>query len=162
VIPGHLPLHAVQPDEPQRGVGVGCARRRIAVLARGQLGLGGIGNPPVIDGGVVASLHEEAGAIREPPVAAYAIELLCGDEISEAPADVIGVGKAQCDRVAPGEIHDVEPAIADVRRARTRGIDARIDYEAGSCQGPGCALVDAHGVRSARECEDSDLPIVVE
>ena len=162
MIPGHLLLHAVQPDEPQRDVGVSGARRRIAVLARGQLGLGGVGNPPVIDGGVVASLHEEAGAIREPPVAAHAIELLGGDEISEAPADVIGVGKAQGCGIAPGEIHDGEPAIADVRRARARGIDARIDHGAGSRQGPRRALVDAHGVRSAREREDSDSPIVVE
>jgi hypothetical protein len=162
VIPGHLLLRAVQADEPQRDVGVGCARRRIAVLARGQLGLGGVCNPPVVDGGVVASLHQEARAIREPPVAAHAIEFFCRDEVSEAPADVIGVGKAQCDRVAPGEIHDVEPAIADVRRPRARGIDARIDHGPGSLQGPRCALVDAHGVRSAREREDSDASVVVE
>ena len=163
VIPGHLLLRAVQPDEPQRDLGVGRARRRIAVLARGQLGLGGVGNPPVSDGGVVASLHEEAGAIREPPVAAHAIEFLCRDEVRQTPADVVGVGCAQQLRLAPVGTHDVEPAVADVGSALARGVHARIDDRAGRGQSSCRARRgDVHDVGRPRECEDSDASIVVE
>ena len=60
MVPRHFAANAVQAHEPEGDVGIGRARGGIAVGARGQLRLGGIGDPPGGDGGVVTALDEQA------------------------------------------------------------------------------------------------------
>ena len=133
------------------------------MLSCRDLGLGGIGDPPGAHGGVVAALDEQAGAVGEPPVATDAIELLGRDEVGQAPAHVIRVGRTQQLRLAPVHIDDIEPAIADIGSALARGVHAWIDDRAG-CGQSSCRARrgDVHGVGRARQGEDGDAAVVVE
>ena len=60
VVPGHFATRAVQAHEPEGDIRVGRARGGIAVGARGDLRLCGIGDPPGGDGRIVAPLDEQA------------------------------------------------------------------------------------------------------
>ena len=58
---------------------------------RGAIRIGRVGDPPLINRGVVDPSYRQGGAVGRPPVPPEAVQLFGGNEVRHAPGDVAGV-----------------------------------------------------------------------
>ena len=131
--------------------------------------MGGVCDPPPIDRGRIAALDQETGPIGQPPESAHAVELLCRDEVSEAPGDLSVIGRAHRLRWrkpsggSGTDRCDVEGMGADIGADGARRIRARVNDGAGCIDDRGCdGGIERDDVRRAREGEDGHVTVTVQ
>ena len=127
---------AVQAEQRKGHLGVGRACRGIGDDVRRVLRVGRVADGPA-----------RHGAVRGPPVAAGPVHLLGGDELGEAPGDVLSVLLDQRAILAGGQLDHTQPPIGDVRDVRAGGIGPRVDDR----------LLDQHPHRAGGQVEDVQL-----
>ena len=132
------------------------------MCSRGLVRMGGVGDPPLLDRGVIDALDEQACAVGEPPVATDPVKLLRGDEVGKPPGDLVCIRCAHDPRRSAFEGCDPEGTVADVGDMGARGVWAGIDDGARSGQ-HACWLigVETARIRRAREREDGDAAVAI-
>ncbi len=153
-VPLHLGPCAVESDDPQRDLGVGGPRHRIAHGPRRLRGLGRVRDVPPLDRGAVHPCHQQPGAIRCPPVAAVAAHGFGGDVLGEAEADIRSAGFGDCAVRRPVRLGHPQRAAADVADPLSRRIGPRVDHRPRRGQPPREPAGDLHRPQIARQRED--------
>ncbi len=156
-----VPLHphrlpgAVRAQHRQPHLGVVRARRRVGDRLRGGLRAARVADVPAPHRGVVDAGGEQEGPVRGPPQAPVAAHLLGGDELGQAPGDVLPVGGGHDPVAAVGDVQHVDRAAADVGHRPARGRQHRVDDRGGRGQLPGSGrAVQLHAVELAGQGED--------
>ena len=132
----------------QRHLGVGAAGDRVAALGGGLLGVRRVGDVPTLDRAVVDAGGQQRAAVGCPPVAAEPVHLLGGDELRDAPGDLLLLTGGQHLGLRTVHGHDVQGALGGVRHPGAGRVGARVDDRAG---GRGSSRTPPSPTRSATQ-----------
>jgi hypothetical protein len=154
-VPLDVDRAAVEIDDRQADVCVRGAGRGVPDRPRLGRRVARVGDPPQLNGRLVDPRRDQLIARRRPPVAARASELLGGDEVGEAEAHVVGVGRRQAPIGRAVGADDAELAAADVRDQPAVGRQTRVDHrrrrlDLGCLSGPQVCAEQATGQRERR------------
>jgi hypothetical protein len=131
-VPGDLDAAAAQADHGQAHIGVGGAGGRVGQPRRLGRRVGRVGEVEALHGPGVDPGHRQPLAVRRPPVAAAAVQLLGGDELGQPPGDLRVVLAGQPDGVggAAVQLGDVEGAVGDPGHPPPGRVDPRVQRPA--------------------------------
>jgi hypothetical protein len=153
-VPAHLGPFAIESDDPQRDLGVGGSRHRVAHGPRRLRGLGRVRDVPALDRGGVHPCGQQPGAIRCPPVAAVAAHGFGGDVLGEAETDIRSAGFGDGAVRRPVRLGHPQRAAADVGDPLSGGVGARVHYRSRRGQPPRKPAGRLHRPQFARQRED--------
>ena len=139
---------AVEPGQQQGHLGVRGAGRGVGDLGGRPFRVGGVGDVPPGDRGLVGPGHEQGRAVRGPPVAALAVHLLGRDELGQPERHTCRAPRIRDRHVAadPSAVHvsqagDPQRAGADIGQPPPGGVGPRVKRRGLRGHGPRCPPV---------------------
>ncbi len=130
-VPRHVDAGTVEGQDVQGHLGVVAAGDRVAVLGGRPVGMRRVGDVPPLDRPVVDPGREQGAAVGCPPVAAEPVHLLGGDELRDAPEDLLLLGGGQHLRLRAVRGHHVQRTFGGVRHPGAGRVGSRVDDRAG-------------------------------